>query len=416
MMRRFLLCCCLLAASLSSRATDTLSIQQCKARALEQHPAQARKALAASAAALQLRNLESNRLPRVALNAVGSWQSDVFRLPIDNPLFAVPVIPRDQYKATAEVSERIWDGGSDRYLRRQYALDQKISEAQADVEAHQVLEVVTELYGGILCLQETAAILEAARADLQRRREQMQALVRQGVALPTSADQAQIQLLQTEQQLSAVQADQAALRSVLALWLGRADSDFHLRLPDLSQAVQPTPPRPEYRLFDLQQQKTDLSRDMLILRRMPRLEAFAQGGLGRPNPFNFFETGLQPFAMLGLRAAWTPFQWGNTGRDRQLLELQGRQIDVQKAVFERGLSAARLRDQGVAAKYRSLLANDDAQIALQENIVQRAEAQVQAGVLTAAEYLTQVRLLTQARITRTTHLIQAWQAAELATH
>ncbi len=416
MMHRFLLCCCLLAASLSSRATDTLSIQQCKTRALEQHPAQARKALAASAAALQLRNLESNRLPRVALNAVGSWQSDVFRLPIDNPLFAVPVIPRDQYKATAEVSERIWDGGSDRYLRRQYALDQKISEAQADVEAHQVLEVVTELYGGILCLQETAAILEAARADLQRRREQMQALVRQGVALPTSADQAQIQLLQTEQQLSAVQADQAALRSVLALWLGRADSDFHLRLPDLSQAVQPTPPRPEYRLFDLQQQKTDLSRDMLILRRMPRLEAFAQGGLGRPNPFNFFETGLQPFAMLGLRAAWTPFQWGNTGRDRQLLELQGRQIDVQKAVFERGLSAARLRDQGAAAKYRSLLANDDAQIALQENIVQRAEAQVQAGVLTAAEYLTQVRLLTQARITRTTHLIQAWQAAELATH
>lgn len=416
MTRRFLLCCCLSAACLSSRATDTLSIQQCKARALEQHPAQARKALAASAAALQLRNLESNRLPRVALNAMGSWQSDVFRLPIDNPLFAVPVIPRDQYKATAEVSERIWDGGSDRYLRRQYALDQNISEAQADVEAHQVLELVTELYGGILLLQETAAILEAARADLQRRREQMQALVRQGVALPTAADQAQIQLLQTEQQLSAVLADQTALRNILALWLGRADSDFRLRLPDLSQALQPTPPRPEYRLFDLQQQKTDLSREMLILRRMPRIEAFAQGGLGRPNPFNLFETGLQPFAMVGLRAAWTPFQWGNTGRDRQLLELQGRQIDVQKAVFERGLSAARLRDQGAAAKYRSLLANDDAQIALQENIVQRAEAQVQQGVLTAADYLTQLRLLTQARITRTTHLIQAWQAAELATH
>jgi outer membrane protein TolC len=416
MMRGLLLCCCLLAAGLSCRATDTLSIQQCKIRALEQHPAQARKALAASAAALQLRNLESNRLPRVALNAVGSWQSDVFRLPIDNPLFAVPVIPRDQYKVTAEVSERIWDGGADRFLRRQYALDQQIAAAQADVEAHQVLQIVTELYGGILLLQETTAILEAARADLQRRREQMQALVQQGVALPTAADQAQIQVLQTEQQLSAVQADQAALRNVLALWLGRADSDFYLRLPDLSPAGGPAPPRPEYRLFDLQQQKTELNREMLILRRMPRLEAFAQGGFGRPNPFNFFETGLQPFAMIGLRAAWTPFQWGNTGRDRQLLELQSRQTDIQKAVFDRGLSAARLRDQGAAEKFRGLLANDDAQIALQESIVQRAEAQVQQGVLTAADYLTQLRLLTQARITRTTHLIQAWQAAELATY
>jgi hypothetical protein len=85
-------------------------------------------------------------------------------------------------------------------------------------------------------------------------------------------------------------------------------------------------------------------------------------------------------------------------------------------VFDRGLSAARLRDQGAAEKFRGLLANDDAQIALQESIVQRAEAQVQQGVLTAAEYLTQLRLLTQARITRTTHLIQAWQAAELATY
>lgn len=118
--------------------------------ALEQHPLQTRKAPAASTAALQLRNLESNLLPRIAFNAAGSRQSDVFRLPIDNPLFPIPEIPRDQYKVTVDVAERIWDGGSDRFMRRQIALDQAIADVQADVDIYQINQIITELYGGIL--------------------------------------------------------------------------------------------------------------------------------------------------------------------------------------------------------------------------------------------------------------------------
>ncbi len=100
-------------------ANDTLSIEQVRALALQASPLQQKKALAESVAALQLRNIRSNNLPRVQLGAQATWQSDVFGLPIDNPAFQIPEVPRDQYKLSMDISERLWDGGTDRYLRQQ---------------------------------------------------------------------------------------------------------------------------------------------------------------------------------------------------------------------------------------------------------------------------------------------------------
>jgi hypothetical protein len=45
--------------------------------------------------------------------------------------------------------------------------------------------------------------------------------------------------------------------------------------------------------------------------------------------------------------------------------------------------------------------------------VKRADAQVKNGVMTATDYLTQINLLTQARLTKKMHEIQAAQAREL---
>ena len=144
---------------------------------------------------------------------------------------------------------------------------------------------------------------------------------------------------------------------------------------------------------------------MLRLKTQPRVELFAQGGLGRPNPFNFFETGFQPFVLFGLRAVWTPFDWGSRGRERQVLALQAQHLEAQRQAFDQRLTAALQKDQAEQVKARALLEQDDAIIALQEDIVRRAEAQVQNGIMTTTDYLAQLNLLTQARLTRKTHEI-----------
>lgn len=394
------------------RAADTLTLQQLRALALQTSPLQQKKALAESAAALQLRSIRNNNLPRIQLGAQATYQSDVFGLPIDNPLFKIPVVPKDQYKLAVDASERLWDGGADRYLRQQRELERDLSAAQTDVEVFQLRETVTDLYFKVLLLQESEAILKASEEVLQARLRQAEAAVAGGVSLRTNADLVRIQVLQTEQQISAIRADQQALKQLLAIWTGRENANFQL-VPPAANANPSAPYRPEYRLFDLQQRSFQLGRDMLRLKVQPRVELFAQGGLGSPNPFNFFETGFEPFGLIGLRALWTPIDWGNRGREREVLALQAKAVDAQRQAFDRRLAAATRKDEADQAKARALLDQDNAIIALQETIVQRAEAQVQNGVMTTTDYLAQLNLLTQARLTRKTHEIQTLQAQEM---
>ncbi|MFZ4633050.1 MAG: TolC family protein [Saprospiraceae bacterium] len=393
---------------------ESLTIEDCRRLAVENNPLQARKGYADQTSTLQNESLKRNNLPRIGVNAQASWQTDVFKLPFDNPAFAAPDIPKDQYKATLDVSQRIWDGGYDNLTAQQQVLNSALTAAQTDVDAFGLRETVTDLYFNILLLQESEQILLSSRQTLEQRLRQSEAQVEQGVALRTSADQVRIQIQQHEQQIAANRIDQQTLKQVLGTWIGKPDGIFSLQSANISTTfVEAATDRPEYALLDVQKKLIDLQNEALRLRLQPRVEAFGQGGMGRPNPLNFFETDFQPFAMLGVRAAWTPVDWGNSKRQQQVLSLQALSLDAQRASLDQRIAAYNLKDRGNAAKAGALLQQDDAIIALQEDIVQRADAQVQNGVMTTTDYLAQVNLLTQARLTRKTHEIQALQAIEM---
>lgn len=396
------------------RANDTLTVQQCRALAVQNSPLQQKRLYAESIAALQTENIRSAGLPRIQAGAQATWQSDVFGLPIHSPFFEIPVVPKDQYKISLDIAQRIWDGGSDQYGRRQRGLERDLAAAQVDVDVFQLREVVTDLYFKTLLLRESETVLNASKEDLNNRLKQAEAAVSGGIALRTSADQVKLQILKTDQQIVGIQSDRAALMEILAAWIGREKVDFELKTPPRSDRTFQAEKRPEYQLFDLQQRSVQLQKDRLHLLKQPRVEAFAQGGLGRPNPFNFFETGFEPFFLIGLRASWTPFDWGNQSRDAQVLDIQVKNIDAQRQAFVQRLEAGTLKDEwDRTTKYRQQLEQDDAIVRLQEDIVRRSEAQVQNGVTTMTDYLSQLNLLTQARLNRKTHELQAVQAQEM---
>lgn len=411
----FFIALALSALPLAARAGDTLTVQQCRDLAVQNSPLQQRKLYAESISALQIANLHSNSLPRIHIGAQASWQSDVFGLPIESPFFKIPVVPKDQYKLSVDVAQRIWDGGSDRYLRQQRELERELAAVQVDVEVFQLRELVTDLYFKALLLQENEAILKTAKADLQTRLKQAEAAVTEGAALRTAADQVKIQILKIEQQIAATQADEQTLKSMLAQWVGKIAADLQLRAPDGAFASMTSryESRPEFRLFDAQQRGYSLGKDALALRNQPRVEAFVQGGLGQPNPFNFFETGIQPFALVGLRAVWTPIDWGNKRRDAQVFDLQMKNVDAQRESLRQRLDITLEKERAEQAKMNQQLAQDDAIIALQTDIIRRAEAQVKNGVMTMTDYLAQTNLLTQSQLMRKTHELQALQAREM---
>jgi outer membrane protein TolC len=392
----------------------TFTVEQCRILAVQNSPVQQKKLSAASISDLQIRNLKSNALPRIQVGAQASWQSDVFGLPFKFPGSDIPEVPKDQYKLSMDVAQRIWDGGSDHYLRQQRELERDLASVQVDIDAFAIREIVTDLYFKALLLQESDAILVASQKDLESRLKQAEAAVSEGIALRTAVDQIKIQILKTQQQVSATRSDYRAVLEILAKWVGQSVTPEALTEKSFNEIKRPViVARPEYALFILQQRGFQIGKEALELRAKPRIEAFAQGGLGRPNPFNFFETGFNPFVMVGLRAAWTPFDWGNKKRESQVFDLQMNNLGIQRQLFDQRLEANTLKDQQDEVKWMEQLEQDKAIIALQADIVRRAEAQVKNGVMTFTDYLTQLNLLTQAQLAQKTHEIQAVQSREM---
>lgn len=391
-------------------AQDTLSTEDCRRLATENSPLQVQKAQAAAIADLQRKGLRSTSLPRIAIGGQATYQSDVFGLPIESPFFKLPTVPKDQYRAGIDLTQRLWDGHSDRLRRQQFALDQELAAAHTDLDVFSLRETVTDLFFKILLLQESEGILDASRKDLENRLKQAEAAVEAGAMLRSHTDQIRVQLLKIEQQRSALTTDKQALMELLALWIGRDNTAFFLKNP-VSERPSTTTVRPEWNLLDLKSRQLDLARQTVMLRKQPRIELFAQGGWGNPNPLNFFESGL--FGLFGLRVQWMPFDWGLSRCDMQVFDLQKRNIEAQKAAFELKTRAWSLKESHEAEKQRSMLEQDDSIIALQEQILARADAQLQGGVLTMTDYLAQVNLLTQARIARKTHELQIAQAREM---
>lgn len=404
----FLMWLVVLFASVS--AQDTLTVEQCREMAVATSPLQTQKQHASTIAALQTASLRSAQLPRIHVGGQATLQSTAFGLPIESPFFQVPLVPRDQYRAQVDLAQRIWDGHSDRVRRTQYALEEKALALQTDVEVFSLREMVTDLFFRILLLQESALIMENSLATLKNKQEQVLAAVTEGVSLRSQADQVQIQVLQLTQQLNGLRTDEQTLQGLLALWVGKPDRRLVLSLPtEISASTLDA--RPEWALFEVKKQQLQAAKEAIDLRRQPRVEAFAQGGWGNPNPLNFFDQGL--FGLIGIRAQWTPFDWGTRDRDIQVIGVQQQQLDVQQQAFALRMQAQALKDRQEMEKNQVMLGEDQQVISLQERVVQRADEQVKNGVMTMTDYLTQVNLLTQAQLTFKAHQLQLLYAREL---
>jgi hypothetical protein len=169
--------------------------------------------------------------------------------------------------------------------------------------------------------------------------------------------------------------------------------------------------RPELQLFAYQQERILAREGLIAASWRPKLSAFAQAGLGAPNPLNFFDESLSPFAMGGLRFSWNFIDWKQASRDRQLLSLSSQLIANQRSAFEAAIGQQEGRYREQAAALEGLLARDEEIARLQERVLRQVSAQLDQGTATAAEYTAQANALQLALLNRKLHelqLVQAW--------
>ncbi|MEQ8684520.1 MAG: TolC family protein [Imperialibacter sp.] len=418
-MKRFVLTMSAMAMVAGVYAQETISLQGCYELALQHTPLSGQAALYGELAASKEERLGLAYRPQVSVNGQWSYQSDVFSLPFSIPGAETPEIPKSQYQATLGIEQSIYDGGMVRQSREASKRELAANQQKVEVDLYMVKESVNSLYFGILRIQEAEKNLEAARNTLLERKKVIDAGFSTGVLLQSDKFAFEKEILSIEQQLVTAEAEKEGLVAMLAGKLGQPVSvDAVLTLPGGTIPLdgEATINRPE--LSYLSEQKTVLSQagELIAAKTKPKISAFARGGFGSPNPYNFFKTDLSGFYMAGVRLYWPLFDWGASKQERQ-------ELQIQEQLLENSRSDAMSQFENGTLQWRKKwLASDevmkrDAEIVrLQESIVREYAARLEGGTVTSSDYITALDQLTRAKITARMHEIdKAWYQVQYFT-
>ncbi|MDX2248468.1 MAG: TolC family protein [Bacteroidia bacterium] len=402
----------LLSMASTGAYSQALSLAECQRLAMEQSPLQQQKTLITSVTHLQNENLAAAFLPKLSLAGQATWQSDVITFPEIGSVSLFPEIPHFQFNTALNANQIIFDGGAVKLGKEFNAVSQQVQTQEVEVEINRLKEVINDLYFSILLLDKNENILKQTLEQLAVRRASLESAVRNGVMLKSNLDVFTKQMLLIEQKMDQIRAERQGLIHILEDWTGRDDLSLTtLVIPDYDQAIPATPSgRPEYSLFDLQQKQLLQNSEILKARTLPLVSAFLTAGIGQPNPFNFLKTDPSPFMQAGVKFVWTPWDWNQTRRDKEIISVRSQMVNTRRLQFDQNVEAGIRRDEEMIQSLYRQIEKDREIISLQKSIVDQVNAQFENGVVTSADYLAEVTALTEAQINLETHTIQQARA------
>lgn len=389
----------------TGKSQDTVSLNQCY-RLLEQnYPMVKQKALIGKSSDLTRQAIQKNYLPQVSLNAQATYQSDVPHVPISTPGNDIPIANKDQYRATLDVNQLLYDGGSVRSSLQVETLNSLIQQEQVEVTLHQLKSGINQKYFSILLLQEEDKLLSLVEENLNSQLHEVRSAIRNGAALPSSDDVIQAEILTTRQKRYENRADREATLKYLSNLLGTSLArNAFLSVPDLEVNTMASLARPELKFYSLRQQQIEASSGLLGKSKAPKLMLFAQGGYGNPG-LNLLDNTFQPFFMGGVKLSWNLLDWDMVHDQRQALLIKREIIDNEAEVFDLNTSLELNRYETEMNKLKQLIQTDDELIALRSKVVRTSYAQLRNGTITASEYLLDYNAMNQATIMKKTHEI-----------
>jgi outer membrane protein TolC len=224
-------------------------------------------------------------------------------------------------------------------------------------------------------------------------------------------------LLQRRQDLLQLRGDRSAALARLSELVGRTVganeplslSDYSAAVAETVRAIDTLRLRPEYAQFAAARDRLAKQSAIVAAQEKPRVSAFGRVGYGRPG-LDMLSRDFQAYWIAGVQVHWSPWNWGNTERDREIAEVQRDIVTTNEAAFTSGLRRNIQLSVATIARLDSTIALDDQIIALRERIDRETRAKLREGVVTAAEFVDKSTDVLTARLARLQHRIELAQA------
>ena len=389
--------------SISSNAQQTLTLEDCYTLVTKNYPLSKQSGLLKQKANYEIEALSKGKLPRIDVNAQATYQSEVIGFPAALP--GVQPLNKDQYRATLDVNQLIYNGGVIDANAKLKEAQTKTQQQQVEINLYQLKSRINQYYFSILLLQEKTALLSAKKELLGSKVKEVQSAVKFGAILPASEQILEAEIIKINQQLTEIKFEKIKLLNNLSeLTFAKIDSETILVQPE-TKAFNTNVSRPEIAFYDLQNQQIEFSKGLISKSNLPKINAFGQAGYGNPG-LNMLDNSFQTFYVVGLKANWNVFDWGKNKTDKKALDISKEIVTSDKETFELN-NKMQLEEQDYEIKkMEQLLLSDGEIIQIREKIIKSSDAQLKNGVITASEYLVELTNLFEAKNILKTHEVQ----------
>lgn len=389
-----------------SNAQQKLTLEECYALVNNKYPIAKQTNLLQQKANYEIEVINKGKLPKIDLNAQATYQSDVTQLPIKLPNVTLNPLNKDQYRATLDVNQLIYNGGlieANTKLKEAQTLTQK---QQVEVSLYQLKTKINQLYFSILLLQERESLLVSKKEQLLSKIKEVQSGVKFGAILPASEKVLEAENLKIKQQLAEINSDRTKLfQNLASLTFSEIDSKTKLERPTSTIDFAKESSRPELKLYDLQSEQIETSSAILSKNYLPKVNAFGQAGYGNPG-LNMLDNSFQTFYMVGVKANWNVFDWNKTKSEKQALVVSKEIVSSEKEAFQINNQLQLQEFENEIKKQEEILKTDSELIELRNYILKSSDSQLKNGVITSSEYIVEFTNLYEAKINQKLHEIQ----------
>lgn len=398
----------LLACFTSLSAFAQLTIEACYERARLNYPAIRQFELIQQSEQYNLTNASMGYLPQITLSGKASYQSEVTEIPI--AMAGVEGMSKDQYGATLEVTQTLWDGGVTHARRKGVRSSSQVDSQNLEVELYALRDRINQIYFSLLLYAAQLEQNELYLNELQLTYNQVAASVANGVANQSDLDAVRIEQLKSIQSKSKLTHARSSYLAMLSALIGeKVLQDIALVQPLPTEEPSLANHRPELALYAAQIESYHTQSQSITAKMMPQLSAFVTGGYSRPG-LNMLNNQFSPYYTAGLRLSWNISALYTTKSDRRLIQNNIQQIETQQQTFLFNADIdSQAKQQGVA-QCRDQLIYDDEIIELKGAVKRSSQKKLENGTLSGVDLMRDVTAEQLAKQDKIVHQIELLQA------
>ncbi|MBU0942126.1 MAG: TolC family protein [Bacteroidetes bacterium] len=387
-----------------ANAQQKITLSECYELANKNYPIAKQTALLQQKLLFERDVVSKAKLPKIDLNAQVTYQSAVTQLPVQLPNLTINALNKDQYRATVDVNQLIYNGGLIDSNMRLKEAEAKLQQQKVVINLYQLKSKINFFYISTLLLQERIGLLIAKQDLLLSKLKEMRSAVKNGAILQSSEQILDAEVLKIQQQIDELRSDKIKMIGNLALITETMfDENSMLVKPIFTEYKKGL--RPELDFFDYQKEQLDISKEVISKSTSPKLNVFAQAGYGNPG-LNMLNNSFEAFYLAGLKLNWNVFDWNKSKSEKEAIEVAKQIVGTEKESFELTTKMQLQELEMEIRKIQGLIATDYQIIQLREKIIKSIDAQFKNGVITSAEYLIELTNLYEAKINQKVHELQ----------